>query len=199
MSIECAAAPIAIRIEEALSRLTDADLFRLYRRAAIRLRGTGLADPQELFNEAVLRVLEGDRKWPSHVKFEAFILMTMRSIADGYRNLIRQDLEHLANDSASVNDEQESDLMDGFGDSDLAVDNVLIDEEARRRMAADLELIENHFKNDEAVTLVIMAIEDKIPPRELEADYGLTITKYESARKKLRRGADSLFPGRRKA
>lgn len=190
---------VAQRLEQALATIDDADLLRFYRKAAYLLPGTGIENSKELFNEAIVRTLEGKRNWPPNVTFEAYIWMVMSSIADGYRNLSYRDVEILANDMVNSNADQDGDLINGYGDNALAIDNVLIDEDAKRAMMADLEAIESYFKDDEAVTLVIMAIEDKVPPREIEAEYGMSITQYESARKKLRRGVDRLFPGRRKA
>lgn len=192
-------AQVALRIESAVAAAGDADMLRLYRKAAYLLPGTGLNDSEELFNEAIVRTLEGTRQWPADVSFEAYIWMVMKSIADGERNLSHRTNELLANDMASTGDEPQEDLINGFGDAALAVENVLIDQDAQQKMVADLETIENHFKGDEAVTLVIMALEDGIPPRDLASDYGMSSTQYESARKKLRRGVDRLFPGRRKA
>lgn len=190
--------PITTRIEEALASLSNADYVRIYRQASYFLPGTGLHDPQELFNEAIKRTLEETRIWPCDVPFKAYIHEVMSSISDGYRNLVRHDREILANDRRNVNADPDDDLIDEFGSENLAIDNVLIDRESQSLMAADLKAIEDHFENDEDVTLIIMAMEDKVPPRDMESEYGMSVQRYEYARKKLRRGIDRLFPGRRK-
>lgn len=189
---------ISVRLEQALAPMSSADLARLYRVAQYYLlSGTTFQTPRELFNEAIRRTLEGSRYWPPDVPFAAYILMVMRSISSAERKAVK--VEVLANDlpitSAEVLD------SDRIADPDQQVpgtDLVLEAQRIHEQHADDLRIIEDHFKDDPDVTLAIMAIEDNIPPRELESDYGLAIKQYEYARKKLRRFVDRQFPGRRK-
>jgi hypothetical protein len=190
---------IPSRLEHALATMTDVELARLYRLAQYFLiGGTTYNNPRELFNEAVHRTLDGRRNWPPAEAFGAYIWMVMRSIADSDRKMEAQRVEFLANDQPSRADfDGEGDRLAEYGSAKSAVDLVLEDADVQRRVTEDLQAIEDYFKNDQNVMLVIMAIEDNIPPRELESDYGLSITQYESARKKLRRYVDRQFPGRR--
>jgi hypothetical protein len=199
MAADDVSTDIPSRVEHALSAMTKADWARLYRLAQyLLLGGTTYKNPIELFNEAVHRTLDGRRNWPPAVAFDAYIWMVMRSIADADRKVEEERIEFLANDQRHVDGfDSEEDRVAEYGSAALAVDAVLEDAAVQQRVKEDLQTIENHFKNDQNVMLVIMAIEDNIPPRELEADYGLTLTQYESARKKLRRYIDRHFPGRR--
>ncbi len=191
---------ISSRLELALANMTDMELVRLYRLIQYSLiGGTSYGDPKELFNEAILRTLDGRRNWPPGEAFGAYIWMVMRSIVNADRKMESDNIELRANDRPIPNDfSVVGDLLAEYGSCELAIDNVLEDALNQKRAEADLNIIEEHFKNDQNVTLVIMAIEDNIPPRELESDYGLPIAQYESARKKLRRFIDHQFPGRRK-
>ena len=62
-----------------------------------------------------------------------------------------------------------------------------------------LDISSNYFKDDDEVTLIIMAIEDGISARDLCSSYEMTTIQYDTARKRFRRGIDRLFPGRRKS
>ena len=190
---------IPSRLEHAVSAMTKTAWARLYRLAGyFLLGGTTYKNPIELFNEAVQRTLDGRRNWPPAVAFDAYIWMIMRSIADADRKLEEERIEFLANDQPHFDGfDFEGDRLAEYGSAASAVDAVLEDTAAQQAVKEDLQTIEDNFKNDQNVMLVIMAIEDNIPPRELEADYGLTLTQYESARKKLRRYIDRQFPGRR--
>jgi len=192
---------IASRLEHALVQMTDANWARLYRAAQyFLLGGTSYQAPQELFNEAIQRTLDGRRNWPPSEPFGSYIWMVMRSIADADRRMQANAIELLANDAPSTEGAAaDTDRIADFGWPESAVDQVLEAADAKRQVDEDLKVIEDHFKDDQVVMLVIMAIEDNIPPRELESDYGLTIKQYESARKKLRRFVERQFPGRRNA
>lgn len=192
---------IASRLEHALTQMTDASLGRLYRLAQyFLLGGTTYQSPKELFNEAVHRTLDGRRNWPPGEPFGRYIWMVMRSIANADRRLQANAVELLANDAPRADGAPtDTDRIGDFGWQESAVDQVLEAAHAKKQIVEDLQVIEDHFKDDQNVMLVIMAIEDSVPPRELESDYGLTIKQYESARKKLRRFVDRQFPGRRNA
>ncbi|MES2040090.1 MAG: hypothetical protein V4495_19920 [Pseudomonadota bacterium] len=191
---------ISSRLEYALANMTDMELVRLYRSVQYSLiGGTTYNDPKELFNEAIYRTLDGRRSWPSSESFGTYIWMVMRSIANADRKMEAQSIELLANDQPVFDGfSLIGDQLAEYGSVELAVDQVLEDALVHKRILEDLQTIEDHFRNDQNVTLVIMAIEDNVPPRELESDYGLSITQYESARKKLRRYIDLQFPGRRR-
>ena len=69
----------------ALQALSDADLVRLKALAQLWSRGLpggiGWAD---VLNEAILRVLDGSRRWPAGVPLLAFLSGVMRSICDDH-------------------------------------------------------------------------------------------------------------------
>ncbi len=200
MASEDESTEISVRLEQALAPMSDTDLGRLYRVAQYRLlSGTSYQAPQELFNEAIRRTLDGTRYWPPDVPFAAYILMVMRSICNAERKTSASRVEVLAGDLVAANTEAvDSDQVVDQNQQSPSADSVLEAQEIHQQIADELRTIEDHFMDDPDVTLVIMAIEDNIPPRELESDYGLTIKQYEYARKKLRRFVDRQFPGRRK-
>ena len=70
-------------VARALATLTPSDLVRLKRLAQLRVRLLPGAEWDELLNEALLRALDGSRRWPEGVPLLTFIAGIMRSLVDG--------------------------------------------------------------------------------------------------------------------
>jgi DNA-directed RNA polymerase specialized sigma24 family protein len=70
-------------VTRALAELTPSDLVRLKRLAQPRARLLPGLDWDELLNEALLRALDGSRRWPEGVSLLSFIAGIMRSLVDG--------------------------------------------------------------------------------------------------------------------
>jgi DNA-directed RNA polymerase specialized sigma24 family protein len=77
------AEPSVEAVARALAALTPSDLVRLKRLAQLRARLVPDLDWEELLNEALLRALDGSRRWPESVPLLAFIAGIMRSLVDG--------------------------------------------------------------------------------------------------------------------
>lgn len=189
---------IVARIECALSQSSVADIVRIARQAAYLAGGTPDNDGRDLFNEAIARTLDGSRNWPVGLPFRVFIYGAMKSIAHGQRNTKQVECEALESD-LSVDDENRSDGFFGSLPGARGTDEVLVERADRLAKEAMLEELRKHVKGDENVELVLAALEDGTPRRVLIEEFGMTTVEYESARKKLRRCADVLFRGRRKA
>jgi RNA polymerase sigma-70 factor (ECF subfamily) len=67
-------------IHETLDALDDGDWDKLNQLARSRCRFRFPGREQEVLNDALMRILEGKRKWPKGVIFAAFISGVMRSI-----------------------------------------------------------------------------------------------------------------------
>src|SRR5215469_3589980 len=69
-------------VARALAALTSSDLLRLKRVAQLRARLLPGLEWDELLNEAVLRALDGSRRWPEGVPLLVFLAGIMRSLVD---------------------------------------------------------------------------------------------------------------------
>lgn len=183
-------------IADAIEKLSPSDWNRFHKTARSFLFGTSFS-ADELINETLLRVLEGKRKWRDDVPFVTFISNAMRSVADGERNLIYKIEEVLATDLPNIDLDSDSDPMVKFGNEALSPETIITTEIDGAIADADLKIIEDHFKGNEAVEWVLIGIEDEISASEIIEMSGMTKTEYESARKSFLRGLDKLFPGRR--
>ena len=74
--------PSTETVRRALATLTPSDLVRLKRLAQLRARLLPGLEWDELLNEALLRALDGSRRWPEGVSLVAFIAGIMRSLVD---------------------------------------------------------------------------------------------------------------------
>ena len=68
----------------ALRALSASDLQQLNNSARMRAAGLELLEGDDLVNEAIARLLSGSRRWPRKVPLVAFLLQTMRSIANSH-------------------------------------------------------------------------------------------------------------------
>jgi len=187
---------IAARLEAAIGALSDADVVRLCKKMSYWAGGASDGDKMALFNEAILRTLDGARHWPSELPFEVFIFGAMKSIANGQRRLKQANSEISETDLDRDDGDHSDDYLDRIEGS-KGTDEVLIARHALLAHEARLDALKAHFKGDDNVELVLAALEDGTPRHVLIEEFGMTLTEYESARKKLRRGADVIFRGRR--
>jgi DNA-directed RNA polymerase specialized sigma24 family protein len=86
-----------------LSKLRQADLLRLAALARTWAIGLDRRDSADLLNEALCRVLSGQRPWPIDVPLPAFLSQVMRSIASQWRHEDAREL--LAEDCNEIPDE----------------------------------------------------------------------------------------------
>lgn len=201
----------ALELATAIAKLTPQEILRLRKKAGILILGTEYTDPNELLNEAVKRAMiaasntaaedERGRPWPlERVALPAFLSKVMESIADASQESVYQTrtdrLEDMAGPDGSIDI-----AMHGAGHSHSNVlETMLSREEEEARAAAarrDVELIEEHFKEDQVVLAILEGEKDGMSAQEVCEMFGFDRTTYDSARRRLRRNVDRLMPGRR--
>lgn len=191
------AADIVERVEAAVNDLTEAGFVRMRRKAAYLAIGTPDGDVMALFNEAIMRTLNGSREWKPELPFHVYIFGAMKSIAHAQKNSMQNKTEIVEADFAMAGEDEGSFLSKVAGAP--GTDDMLIARMRTEALQADVDALASHFNGDEDVELVLAALEDGTSRQDLIEDFGMTITRYESARKKLRRGADTMFRERRKS
>ncbi|WHO76237.1 hypothetical protein [Rhizobium sp. BT03] len=104
-----------VEVGRLLSRQRQADLLRLAALAETWARAAPRREASDLLNEALARILSGDRPWPANVSLHAFLSQVMRSIASQWRH------EDMREPLAADQDSQLSDstIEDGFEFVDL--------------------------------------------------------------------------------
>ena len=197
----------AEEISEGVESLTEAEIGRIRRAAQYALFGTEYTDPDELLGEAVLRTLDGvgvdgGRHWPKHVHFVAYLIKTMQSIADAsIQSTVQSRTMHLEAMAGPDGDAEFALMREGYSSPDVVELALEVEETTERQAwaAADAALIEAHFANDEQIQFLIMGDKDDMKPDEIRAVSGMDQTAYDTARRRFRRGLNTLMPGRRRS
>ena len=165
-------------IAAALRCLSDADLRRLERIARIRVIGLHAVDWQDLLNEAIVRLLDGSRRWPREVPLVVFLRETMRSIASEYWRRLKAPV--VVSDS-----EADAERMTGDGVVDNTADWTT---QPERRASAEeiLGLIEQKFADDADALQVIDGMVRGKSPRTIQEEACMNATRYASTQRRIR-------------
>ena len=169
MSAELEAAVASHSLAEALRAvrsLSDGDTTALLKiaRTYARTRRTRY-DYQDLFHEAITRILEGKRNWPTKIPFVPFVAGVMRAIAWEWRSESHH--EHCGEATAS-----------GEGSVIARIDT-----------GKFLAL----FHDDAIARRIVVGIMEGARGEELWESSGLSKTEYESKRRKIRRRIEKLW------
>ena len=170
-------------VAAALCALTDADLLRLRALARLRARalppgGVGWPD---LLQEAVLRALDGSRRWPPGVPLIAFMGGIMRSLcADHWRQCRREGtaLSAAAGLMANTLEEVAESTPDHSPGSDP---------ERSYASTQALASLDRLFADDSVALRVLAGLADDLPAAEIRLHYGLSEVEYDTARRRIRR------------
>lgn len=156
---------------DAISALSQGEQAALLKIARVYARTRMLRyGYEDLFQEAVTRILEGTRRWPIGVPFMAFMCATMRGIAWDWRGE-SQDSNPGENEAA-------------VGDEGNAIAKI------------DAQKLAALFADDAAAQKLIVGMMEDARGEDLWEPLGLTKTEYESKRRKIRRRIERLWLGR---
>lgn len=186
-------------IRTAIKGLSKSELYRLDRAARACLFGTEFREPREVIHEAIMRAMRGTRCWPRpRVSFMAFLIESMRSIADASR----QSPEQARTQPFDVSVMEGGLLADSLWTTAVASPeeiHIELEREAERQThaAMDIAKITRHFEDDARVRRLISCLEFGRSGHEICTELGWSETEYATVRKRLRRGLAKLFPSRR--
>lgn len=157
-----------------LGRLRQPDLLRLAALAQTWVSGLPRRDAGDLLNEALARILSGQRPWPADVPLPAFLSQVMRSIASQWRH---EDVrEPLVEETDGIGNDPQGSRDDAFAD---------ITERMRAALADDLLAlgIFNHILTQTSRTQACDQLD-------------LSATGYDTARRRMIRTLQRQFnPG----
>lgn len=158
-------------IGQALRALSDADLVRLQALARLWSRGLpGGLGWTDILNEAVVRCLDGSRRWPPDVPLLAFLSGVMRSICDDHWRRARRDLAWLVAGREA-------------GESVAAPS----DPERMLAAAQGLSAIHGLFAADPAAQKIIAGLTEGLTASDIRGRYDMSERDYDSTRKRMRR------------
>ena len=170
---EGAATPPPRDVGAALAALSDDDLLRL--RALARLRARGLPGGvawSDLLHEAMLRALEGTRRWPPGVPLLAFLAGIMRSLCDEQWRRRRREGS-----------------LPQPGDATATLADVATEADPERVYAAAeaLAAVDRLFASDAMALKVIAGLTNGLGAEEIQRLYGVSPIEYDTARRRMRR------------
>ncbi|QND19259.1 transposase [Rhizobium leguminosarum] len=168
----------------AFDALSDKDRNNLGRIARFIAGTSGFPSPDDLINEAYVRIAEGKRRWPRAHGFVPFVAGVMKS---------------LRSDSAFVTDERKVVRLDqGFAivtSEDLQMVAANDDDGglARKAIIEDaISKLEEHFADDEEMLLLLMGIQEGLIGKDLQEAVGVDEKRLEALRTRLKRKIDNL-------
>jgi DNA-directed RNA polymerase specialized sigma24 family protein len=160
-------------IAAAIRGLADTDLTRLRALGRLRARTLPGIDWSDLLHEAIVRALDGSRRWTPSIPLVAFLAGIMRSIGDDHRRRLAQERTWL---SGAENNVIAGDLEEGII--------------AGQSLNAIFEL----FAADATIMRIIEGLAYGRSAREIRAQFQMSETEYDSGRKRLRRALLRLDP-----
>jgi DNA-directed RNA polymerase specialized sigma24 family protein len=181
-----------------VTQMTQAEYVFFIAVAQNFIQGTGYSDPEEMVQDALLGALfasqgEGGRRWPVHVLFKAYMVKTIQRLAQDARRGVRRS----ARRTVTWNDAEHG----AIAEQPDAADELDEEQESQGRSeqaAEDLAALIGHFRDDPEVQWIIDGERDGLSAAEVRGRF-TTQTDYDTARKRLRRAKQKLFPERAKA
>lgn len=156
------------------NRLRQPDLLRMAALARVWVRGLDRRDAADLLNEALARILSGERPWPADVSLPAFLSQVMRSIASQWRH---EDIREPLGEDGAASREASAPMADvEFTDLVGRMRGALNDDAPARGV---FDYILMHTSRDQARSLL-----------------GLDATGYDTSRRRMIRTLQRQFnPG----
>ena len=167
------AADAARSVSQALEVLTETDRLRLY--ALARLRAKGLppgASWSDLLHEAIVRALDGSRRWPEGLPLPVFLAGIMRSLCDEAWRRRRREAELLT-----------------FG-NEAACEAVACPAPSAERTLAAAEAvaaIHRLFATDAVALRIVMGLASGLSAEDIRTMHNLSSLEYDTARRRMRR------------
>jgi len=169
-------------IREALDALSSAEHLRLGVAAQRLCAGTGFTGG-ELLNEAVVRLLSGERSCKRALPMVVLLYGAMRSITWSSRSATKTDPLRLGATG--------TDALADLVQPGRMIDEVLVDQaDYRQRLAA----LESLFTEDDEAFYVVMADADGTSAAQAREQLGLTEVAYATIRKRIRRAINKAYP-----
>ncbi|MDX0571091.1 transposase [Sinorhizobium medicae] len=168
----------------AFQELSNEERSKLARVARFIAGGSGFPSPDDLINEAYVRIADGRRRWPRAHGFTSFVAGVMKSLrSDGAFVTDERKVVRLNQGFAILNSEDLQMVAANDDDGDLARKAVI--EEA-------MSTLEEHFADDDEMLLLLMGIQEGIIGKDLQEAVGVDAKRLEALRTRLKRKIDNL-------
>ncbi|MBI3860221.1 MAG: hypothetical protein HY296_08360 [Thaumarchaeota archaeon] len=182
------------RVREAISSLTDDEILRLHEWAKylifVRLaRRATTEDHEDLYMEAILKTLSGERCWPPanapNLSLYLFLHETMRSIAHNWAKrgrYIYRDSELAAADGDSG---EPRSVLDGLPCADASVEDHIVNDDLLARISARVG------RSGDEKTIIASWLRG-MTIIDIQRVFRFTRTKCETTLRRLRRNVSAI-------
>jgi DNA-directed RNA polymerase specialized sigma24 family protein len=176
------------QVRAAFDALSEADWRRALKLARRFCKSGDSWSPEDLLQEAVARLLGGERGWSASLDALGVLLSVMRSIASSWikakrRSRIAPGVEVASLDAAPVDED----------DDEVSVRAFTVDSVTPEQIAVGDELfaaVERSIEKDEPALLVCLAWIEGSRGKEAMEQLGMDTNTYDAARKRLMRALD---------
>lgn len=175
-----------VEVRQALAGMSDIDYVRLSKAAKYFAPGTSFA-ADDLIQEAIRRLLDGSRNWPTDVQLTTFLSNVMKSIVWADRRQSKS--RPLIVPIESTGPFGQRNNVDASVQHSSAEEVVLIEGESDERINEVLRL----FEDDEDASMVLMGLSDEMSAQEIRDELGLDSTSYNTIRRRIRRKANKAI------
>lgn len=197
-------------VRAAIEALSEADLAKLVLAGKAAITNTPFTCHDDIINQMVVVAMaaKGDAKghrWYIDVPFIAYAIKTIGSIAMDSRKAFER--KNMRNISALGPDFSDVGRLPGLGNPfwcDQSIEDQIIEveEEMERGIhaaedAKDAAAIKAHFEGDDDVLMLIYCLEECDSNKKAKEATGWNTKKYETVRRRLRRGVDAAMKKRR--
>lgn len=170
-------------VRAALDALKPADEVRLLRGAQFFSEINGFDDASGLLQEALIRALEGTRRCPRDLPLMPFLFGVIRSIANSVsKSAVRSPINRFA----EVDEAEDQEHDEGIETvQHITPERVVAAQEM-------LQKVNDMFKDDADVLMVLYAMAEGLQGQDLRDALGLTETQHNTIRRRMMRQSKSL-------
>jgi hypothetical protein len=179
--------------DEAIRGLPVKYWVALRRRSMWKLKDNCVSDVDDIISDLWERfAVSGTRKWRVGISMEMCFRSAVRSEINGrwdqHKRLAAKQHAPIAPDG------QEVDRFEGIPAPTPDPLTELEEGPERKRQQAIIDHIQNYFAADEHVTAILIGRDWQMSPQDVQKEFGLTETQYDSATRKLRRFLNKQYP-----
>ena len=168
----------------AIGALSSADLLRLAALYRVRAIGLPSANEHDLLQDALERVIKGTRRWPRGLAVVPFLDKVMRSVANQYRRAQGRQQDQLGVQVVTIgardSEIESEDIFQMISGGDPTPEEMLVAKQT-------VHEIESLFDDDDRALGVVLGRAEGHAPDEIQREFDMTQTQYESASKKVNR------------
>ena len=165
-------------VQASVAALSDADLLRL------KMSATGYAwgavAPDDLLQEALVRILSGKRRWPKRVPFKDFLNGVMKSIVSD------ENRDWISSNVSAIGGDQELESIAGT--------EGIPDQSEYVAAEQGLEQVEALFADDEEAGLILASRAEGDSREEICEALQMDERQYATALRRIRRKLAHSFP-----